>query len=225
MSIDKRSVFTDALHFVGSPLPVEAKRDAVHFAVEPVVAGHYLNSAAHVKRGIDGRYHACSWDESIGLVDPWIKGVIKPGESFYLFVHPRTITSLRHVWEHPDFDKIEGTEDLVSILTEAATAQIEQYLDVDQERLKKFVENERKNSHRSSDSWIWMRNYADSLDVDVDELLEHADTYQHSDWHYWSQGDKFEGEYIPDEFWDHYEDIRGVTVSSEDRGSFFSCSC
>jgi hypothetical protein len=42
---------------------------------------------------------------------------------------------------------------------------------------------------------------------------------------YWVDGGKFEGESLPEEFWDHYESVKGKKVPQAHRGSFFSCSC
>lgn len=41
---------------------------------------------------------------------------------------------------------------------------------------------------------------------------------------YFSQGGRFEGIDVPDEFWEHYEVINGA-VPSNKKQSFFSCSC
>ena len=66
--------------------------------------------------------------------------------------------------------------------------------------------------------------YALGLGVSYDELLEHAE-YHIKDGDYWTEGGRFEGEYTPDEFWDHYENVTGKKVANSKRGNFFSCSC
>lgn len=109
MSADKRTVSTDALATLGTII-TEGGRDAIHLAVEPVVAGERLYPSAHigVKNGkayhnTDKLYAHC--DKFLGIVDPFLLSPVEIGDRFWLIVYPRQITSLRHVWEHPDFDK------------------------------------------------------------------------------------------------------------------------
>lgn len=73
-------------------------------------------------------------------------------------------------------------------------------------------------------SLMWMGEYCQLIGVDMDELLEAADNYlSHDD--YLCKGDLLDGLSTNPLFWDHYEVLRRTTVQSEDRGSFFSCSC
>src|SRR6185437_9142500 len=90
----------DTNEMIGTILGPEAKRDAIHVAVEPVVAGEMLQPGTHVKL-VDGK--AYRGFPAIGIVDPFVVGV-KAGERFFLFLYPRTVTSLRHVWTHPQFE-------------------------------------------------------------------------------------------------------------------------
>ena len=119
---DKRSPSTDALETLGMIHFKEEKRDAIHLAVLPVVAGVSLEVGqkigiynGHAYRvgnayvpdecySDDGRvgfkrvlipYH--------GIVDPFLPRDVEPGESFWFVMAPRMVQSLRHVWEHPDF--------------------------------------------------------------------------------------------------------------------------
>lgn len=76
-------------------------------------AGEILEPGAHVgvNNGValsDGTL------KSVGIVDPFLKKPVKKGQIFWLIIYPRTITSLKHVWEHPDF------KDVVSALPEIA---------------------------------------------------------------------------------------------------------
>jgi hypothetical protein len=40
---------------------------------------------------------------AVGIVDPFLKEEVQPGQWFWLLILPRVITSLRHVWSHPQF--------------------------------------------------------------------------------------------------------------------------
>lgn len=104
MSADKRSVHTDALATLGTIIDDTQKRDAIHLAVEPCIAGEELRPGQDI--GIfKGRAMSRAL-KMLGIVDPFLKENVKEGEMFWLIVYPRQITSLRHVWEHPDFHDI-----------------------------------------------------------------------------------------------------------------------
>ena len=79
----------------------DARRDAVHVAVAPVVAVELLLPGEHIGLYEDGR--AGSAAKHIGVVDPFRRQEVQPGERFWLFLYPGTVTSLRHVWTHPAF--------------------------------------------------------------------------------------------------------------------------
>lgn len=103
MSADKRSPHTDALATLGTIIDDTAARDAIHLGVLPVIAGENLFPGEHIllKHGKACRTYDST--EGLGIVDPFLTAPIARGERFWLIVYPRTITSLRHVWEHPSF--------------------------------------------------------------------------------------------------------------------------
>lgn len=99
---DKRSVSTDALETLGTaPLNENEARDAIHLAVEPVIAAERLFAGQDV--GLVNGQASTKAAKMLGIVDPFLKNPIQPGQRFWLVVYPRQIKSLRHVWEHPDF--------------------------------------------------------------------------------------------------------------------------
>lgn len=63
-----------------------AGRDAVHVAVLPMLAVRVMQPGEHLADGI---------------VDPYLRNPVLPGQWFYLCLFPGTVTSLRHVWTHP----------------------------------------------------------------------------------------------------------------------------
>lgn len=90
---------------LGSLIEAGAERDAIHIAVAPVQAGEDLAPGSHV--GFLPHSHAAHvvgiCDRTIGIVDPFLKEWVREGQWFYMCLYPRTITSLRHNWSHPDF--------------------------------------------------------------------------------------------------------------------------
>jgi hypothetical protein len=77
-----------------------ATRDAIHVAVLPVVAAEAMDPGRKCglyADGSAGKYPA----RVLGVVDPFLDAAVKPGETFYLFLIPGTVTSLRHAWTHP----------------------------------------------------------------------------------------------------------------------------
>jgi hypothetical protein len=103
MSADKRSVSTDALETLGMIHFKPEFRDAIHLAVEPVVAGAPLNPGQKIVQ-IDGVAYPDGADgkRAVGIVDPFVPRQVQEGERFWLVVFPRVISSLRHVWTHPE---------------------------------------------------------------------------------------------------------------------------
>lgn len=184
----------DRVPKLGELITGEQSRDAIHIAVAPVIAGMDLHPGDHI--GFSGNAYTVGINaEHIGIVDPFLKGPVRQGDKFYMFLYPNTITSLRHDWTHPAFQE----EDNVAKYEPTFL------------KLKGPTKEEQ-----------WIKEYAESINTTYDDLMEAADNYQkHGS--YFCQGGDFEGEYISDEFWDKYEIIRKQKI--DDRGSFLSCSC
>lgn len=193
MSADKRSVSTDAIATLGSIIDEKAGRDAIHLAVEPVVAGERLYPGQDIGF-VDGKASTQAV-KKLGIVDPFLKSFVPPGEMFWLIVYPRQITSLRHVWEHPEFGPRPGPP-----LTE--------------------VEQSERWLHEYCESTPWsydtiMQRADENVKRDID------DDYPE----YLCGGAEAEGAYLDPEFWKHYQIVRGVTVPEKLQQNFFTCSC
>lgn len=105
---DTRSPITDALETLGMIHYKQEKRDAIHLAVEPVIAGMDLPRSEPIgiidgKAYIAGLYLDGKQIPYQGIVDPFLHTNVKAGEKFWFVMKPREVRSLRHVWEHPDF--------------------------------------------------------------------------------------------------------------------------
>jgi hypothetical protein len=85
---------------LGQLLGPSELRDAVHVALCPMMAGERLEPGEHV-RVEDGDAHSAAAGEGVGVVDPFLRRPVEPGERFWLLLYPGTITSLRHEWSHP----------------------------------------------------------------------------------------------------------------------------
>lgn len=71
-------------------------RDAIHVAIVPTVAPERLFPGQHVNANGFRHY-------PVGIVDPYLTVPVEAGQTFFLFLYPGSVTSLRHVWTHPQF--------------------------------------------------------------------------------------------------------------------------
>lgn len=190
----------DKVPQLGHLITDEQHRDAVHIAVAPVIAGMTMKRGDRIGFTDNGDAYTVvtNAQKLIGIVDPFlhIKAVYE-GDRFYMFLYPNTITSLRHDWTHPAFEK----ED------ELAAMEPTLY------RLKGAVAEEK-----------WVTDFAENMGSTYQEIMDGADAYLQSG-DYLVRGGTFEGYHIPDEFWDKYEIIKRAKVAEDERGSFLSCSC
>ncbi len=205
---DKRSVATDALDTLGTvPIDDQQKRDAIHLAVEPVIAGQILDPGDRVtvENGIATRVVQTS--DGLGIVDPFLERAVRKGERFWLVMYPRTIKSLRHVWSHPAFPD----EPVVGATVAQASGRLGS---------KEYSEQ-------------WLRDFCSSSNSpDYDGLIEMLTDALDGVGSYpgasidggslYISGRDASGE-IPSEFWDHVEIVLGRKV--ENRPTYFSCSC
>ena len=94
-------VTTDALATLGTIIDDKAGRDAIHIAVMPVVANEKLFSGQDIGLLADGKASGRA-AKHLGIVDPFLDTCVEKGERCWMLIYPRVITSLRHVWAHPD---------------------------------------------------------------------------------------------------------------------------
>lgn len=111
---------------LGTAPEANAGRDAVHVAIVPVRALCTIARGAKVRlvQGCHDMAGPCGDDDADGVVDPFMQSrSVKKGDWFWMCLFPETVTSLRHVWEHPRFPST--VED--SLSTEKVGQQIGQY--------------------------------------------------------------------------------------------------
>jgi len=188
----------DKIPKLGNLITDEQYRDAVHIAVAPVTAGMHLYPGDHIGFTNNGdAFTVVTNANHIGIVDPFLSKEVQEGDRFYMFLYPNTITSLRHEWTHPDFER----EDELSKMEPTFF------------KLKGAVTEEK-----------WVADFADSIGTTYTEIMDAAEDYLSSG-EYLCRGGDFEGYSIPDEFWDKFEAIKRRRVADAERGSFLSCSC
>lgn len=97
---------------VGQILDTSAQKDAVHFALAPVVASQNLKPGTHVRLNADGQLEEGA--NPIGIVDPFLKNSVRIGQRCWLFLYPQTVTGMRHEWQHPAFTASENAPSSIS---------------------------------------------------------------------------------------------------------------
>lgn len=192
----------DAVATMGTILPVDVGgRDAVHVAVISAIAGETLHPGQHVGLNDastdDSDRVAATMTKHIGIVDPFLECVVYPQQRFWLYLYPRTITGLRHLWTHPDFDHVGDTYD-----TPAHKLAAEKWL-------RDFAE-------RADLSYKTVMQSAA-------EFVRSGEYYVQYD--YETARDEMYTKGTQEEFWKNYEIVTGEHVPEEKRGSVFSCSC
>lgn len=184
-----------------------AERDAVHVAIWPATAGEDLRAGDRV--GFIG-YEAKMGKDApalIGVVDPFLPSPVLKDQRFWLCLFPNTITSLRHDWSHPAFEK-ETAQRLVKEESEGWLKDWLSHHDCpeDYEWVMRVIASKPytkvyPNDNGSQDDECYGERDGTSLffrGVDA-----HAD--------------------IPPEFWRHVEVVMGVKLNW--CAVSFSCSC
>ena len=180
---EKRSVVTDALESLGTkPIPDNSGRDAIHLAVEPVIAGTTIFPGQHI--GIENGLAGASANP-LGIADPFMSCPVKQGERFWLVVYPRQITSLRHVWSHPGFmDEAPQDADVKS----DSEAWLINYANEIDEDLDVLLDAAR--SYLSSDEYFYGRE-KHSYHGKFEGATTHPD--------FWTHFEAHTGEHVPDD--------------------------
>lgn len=197
----------DTIELIGTKLDESVKRDAIHIAVIPALASVTMRPGTFVNsQGQPAKPY-------VGVVDPFLTQNVLPGERFFIFLMPKTITSLRHVWSHPAFPEETPASDP----------------DKEVEELK--AEYAKPVSER------WLREFASSIYMNYETLIAAAcgeltdsmadvravfEDYGNGETYLCLLGTDAHGT-IPDEFWHHLEVLTGKKISQ--RAKYFTCSC
>lgn len=185
------------------PADFPDERDAIHIATAAVYAYEDMNPGDHIgfvtkEHNIMGRSELAP----VGIVDPFLPNGVKKGQRFWVFLYPGTIMSLRHSWSHPSFDM---RQQLIRVMEETPAKR----------RMKAFAQELSSTADYSGNSH-------DA--ITFEDVIDRATAFVNTG-DYWSEGGRFEGQSLYDEFWDDFEELTGLKVKDGDRYSFFSCSC
>lgn len=192
---DGRQVSTDALETLGTIITDKEKRDAIHIAVLPAVAGEDLLPGTDV--GIlDGVAIADERTVKLtGIVDPFLKVArVSKGQRFWMLLYPRMVTSLRHVWSHPAFAEEGDGGPGLSPRNAMSVG---------------FIDQLAASGGRTAAELIQAAH----------DYLDNGDYFNGA------EGGEWEGVSVPGDFWPHFENVTGRKVPDGARGNFFSCSC
>jgi hypothetical protein len=183
---------------VGKLIGESEARDAIHVAIAPVQALVALYPGTHV--GLFRGKATKGVRDPIGIVDPFLPqySKVEADQWFWLFLYPRTITSLRHNWAHPAFPEPAST-------AITSREQSEQWL-------REFCSIADCPGYETV-----MRLIKEGKYDDGEYAAGRMDSeYMHFD------GSDAHGE-IPAEFWVHVENVLGHPATV--KPSYFSCSC
>jgi hypothetical protein len=196
---------------MGAVLPDDVGgRDAVHVAVIAVKAVGPTWAGCDVGAMLtdDGYIAGRNVTPPVGIVDPFIKGTIEDGQRFWLYLYPRSITSLAHAWSHPAFpdgDRLPAacsSKDaseawLREFVARSDCPPYDEMLDI----LNRIAQGETNGAMGDDEDYCYFR-------------LE--DDYLHFN------GTDAHGE-IPAEFWAHAANVVGKPFKV--KPEYFSCSC
>jgi hypothetical protein len=182
---------------LGEKPSVVGIRDAIHIAVISMEAAEKLNPGDHIQ--VDGgMVRKCSnKNQSVGIVDPFGTSV-KRGDGVWVCLKPNTVTSIKHVWEHPLFEHVSKNG---------------------------FTKEESERWIRDYCNRANCPGYDEVVSAAVGEVIEdygYGRGYEIDGEYLLFLGRDAGGE-IPSELWDHIENVTGKKCVW--RPKYFSCSC
>ncbi len=187
---------------IGRIITEERHRDAIHIAVAPMEALVQLKPAEYVAVH-EGKATSAGIGTPVGIVDPFLAHVVLPGQMFYVFLFPGSITSLRHEWVHPAFE--EAPSSVKPPMSEKIAS--EKWLREYAKQVNPYMVD---GTDGNSDD--------EAYQTLMDDLANDRITYHGVDMH--SRGDLIDAE----ELRHHAEIVLGRRVDY-DNFEYFSCTC
>lgn len=205
---------SDTQHLFGKILDGgQGERDAVHVAVMPVTAAVLLGPGDHI--GLDSDGQATDKVRALGIVDPYLTVNVQPGQRFFMFLYPNSITGLKHRWTHASIPEDVMVVDPTGVPVNTLAMSVSR-------------EQAESELRRVCDRWEGPP-YDDLI-----AALQSGESihYEYGDTYGFNIGDEYIVMYgsdahgsIPDHrrFWDLAEIVVGRRL--DDRPQYFSCSC
>lgn len=190
----------DAVATMGGLLPDDTHgRDAVHVAVFSARSAVTLYPGQRVAIVSHGEKDSevGPTGEVCAMVDPFLDHAVMPGERFWAYLFPRTITALAHRWSHPAFEQSAAV-----YVPPSSKLESEKWL---------------RDFCATADCPSYEAVVAEAANFIDGHGKQFDDEYLHFD------GRDAHGE-IPPEFWTHMEMILG-RKGPETKPTYFSCSC
>lgn len=215
---------------VGKILPSAQPRDAIHVAVASVISDERLYPGEHIGLIQGTPHHVSARVTTLGIVDPFLTHAVLPGEWFWMYLYPRTITGLKHSWAHPAFPEDPAPDGTLKSFGAALVANLSANMAASWDRPLDSPANASPEQAfvaslgKSDASYRWLCNYANQIDVRIDTLLVAAQEWL-DDGEYFVQGGDLDGVSTSNAFWDHFQNYTGVKVPAGKAENFFSCSC
>jgi hypothetical protein len=189
----------ETIRSLGKVLPEDyaGRRDAAHVAVIAVTAPVSILPGTKVDK--DG--WATDHDKLVGVVDPFLGGRVKKGETFWIYMFPGTVGGLRHSWSHPAWaDSPDGPQD-ASGSYDRAKVDRSSWSAEDSDQAKIAALN-------VASSVGWLTEHAGNNDWSYTAMMEKVRDYVKTGVATESyDGDELD---VDDKFWGHYKIVEGL---------------
>lgn len=183
----------------------DAQRDACHVAVAPVTcAAAVIYPGTHielVEGSTDRVVHAT--DRAIGIVDPFLKGYVRKGDRFLMWLYPNTVTGMRHHWSHPAFKEDTVIAEAKELLTGVSSKQKKDAID-------------------------WMTRFASDIGLSYGKVMEVLQgNVDHGTNYCFGNDTPDECYQYAEKMWECYERITGKFFDEGTRPEYapFRCAC
>lgn len=157
-------------------------RDAVHVAIMPAIAAQTLSLGCPVKLNACGQAERSDFGDAIGIVDPFLRRhptyAITAGSWFWLCLYPKTITGLRHVWEHPLIPLSHSPSDQCDAQESTAKSEAKQWLKFYVQKNCPYLRDQPDSgysefiNHVVNERWIYYNGRSCHCLADVDDADE-----------------------------------------------------